>query len=237
MTDRAVVIVGAGPTGMMLAAELALAGVDAEVVERSAVPDLDRARAGGLHSRTIELLDQRGVADRFLEAGQPMQIQGFAGIGLDIGDFPTRFNYGLALAQAHSERLLAAWVDELGVPVTRPLEMTGFAQDESGVDVELSDRRSMRAEYLVGCDGGRSVIRKSAGIDFPGWEATTSWVSAEVQMEDVPKFGVLPQGGGVGPAAGGGVALALIEGQVEHTTPPTLQDVREALHRRLWDGP
>ena len=168
MTGHAVVIAGGGPTGLMLAGELALAGVDVAIVERRASQELDGSRAGGLHSRTIEVLDQRGIADRFLSEGQAMQIQGFAGIRLDISDFPTRHPYGLALWQNHFERILAGWVSELGVPIYRGREVTGFAQDGTGVDVELSDGQSLRAQYLVGCDGGRSLIRKAAGIEFPG---------------------------------------------------------------------
>ena len=127
-----------------------------------------------------------------------MQIQGFAGIPLDISDFPTRHNYGLALWQSHFERILAGWVGELGVPIIRGREVTGFAQDDTGVDVELSDGQSLRADYLVGCDGGRSVIRKAAGIEFPGWDPTTSWLIAEVEMDEEPEFG-MREGGGIGP--------------------------------------
>src|ERR1700738_1881588 len=168
MAEHAVVIAGGGPTGMMLAAELALAQVDVVIVERRAPPDPDRSRAGGLHARTSEGLDQRGVADRFLEEGKAMQIQGFGRIPLDISDFPSRHNYGLALPQIQTERLLATWVNELGVPTTREREVTGFVQDDTGVDVALSDGTSLRADYLVGCDGGRSVIRKAAGVQFAG---------------------------------------------------------------------
>ena len=168
MTEHAVVIAGGGPTGLMLAAELALARVDVAIVERRANQDLAGSRAGGLHSRTIEVLDQRGIADRFLSQGKVMQVAGFAMIPLDISDFPTRHNYGLALWQEGIERILAAWVDELAVPIYREREVTGFAQDDTGVDVELSTADSLRAKYLVGCDGGRSLIRKKAGIDFPG---------------------------------------------------------------------
>src|SRR5215472_10122685 len=135
MARHAVVIAGGGPTGMMLAAELALAHVDVVIVERRAAPDPDRSRAGGLHARTIEVLDQRGVADRFLEQGEAMQIQGFGRIRLEISDFPSRYNYGLALPQIQTERLLAAWAHELGVPAMRAREVTGFTQDEGGVDV------------------------------------------------------------------------------------------------------
>src|SRR5437016_5884496 len=138
MTKHAVVIVGGGPTGLMLAAELALSRVDVAIVERRASQDLAGSRAGGLHSRTIEVLDQRGVPERFLSQGKAMQVGGFAMIPLDISDFPTRHNYGLALWQNHIERILATWVDELAVPIYREREVTGFAQDDAGVDVEVS---------------------------------------------------------------------------------------------------
>src|SRR5205807_347018 len=162
MTEHAVVIAGGGPTGLMLAAELALAGVDVAIVERRSSQHLVGSRAGGLHSRTIEVLDQRGIADRFLSQGKVAQVAGFAWIRLDISDFPTRHNYGLALSQNHIERILADWVDELAVPIYRGREVTGIAQNNTGVDVELSDGPRLRAEYLVGCDGGRSLIRKAA---------------------------------------------------------------------------
>jgi 2-polyprenyl-6-methoxyphenol hydroxylase-like FAD-dependent oxidoreductase len=229
MADHAVAIAGGGPTGMMLAAELALAHVDVVIVERRAAPDADRATAGGLHARTIEVLDQRGIADRFLEQGKAMQIQGFGRIRLDISDFPARHNYGLALPQIQTERLLAAWVRELNVPTIREREVTGFTEDDTGVDVALSDGTSIRADYLVGCDGGRSVIRKAAGIEFAGWDPSTSWIMAEVETVEKPELG-LRSGGGIGPADDADrIRLTLTERQVEHASEPNLQDVREAL--------
>jgi 2-polyprenyl-6-methoxyphenol hydroxylase-like FAD-dependent oxidoreductase len=228
MAKHAVVIAGGGPTGMMLAAELALAGIDVAIVERRASQELDGSRAGGLHSRTIEVLDQRGIADRFLAEGQAMQVQAFAGVPLDISDFPTRHNYGLALWQSHFERILGAWVSELGVPIAREREVTGFAQDDTGVDVELSDGQSLRADYLVGCDGGRSVIRKAAGIEFPGWDPSTSWLIAEVEMDEEPEIG-MREGGGIGRGDGGSVRVVLTEQHLEQTSEPTLQDLSEAL--------
>ncbi len=228
MTDRGVVIAGGGPTGLMLAAELALAGVDVVIVERRASPEVESSRAGGLHARTIEVLDQRGIADRFLAEGQAMQVQSFAGIPLDISDFPTRHNYGLALWQRHIERILATWVNELGVPIAREREVTGFTQFDTGVGVELSDGQSIRAAYLVGCDGGRSVVRKVAGIDFPGWDPTTSWMIAEFEVDEEPAFGLRP-GGGIGQLEDGRVRVALMEPSVEHAGEPTLDDLREAL--------
>jgi 2-polyprenyl-6-methoxyphenol hydroxylase-like FAD-dependent oxidoreductase len=172
MTKHAVVIAGCGQTGLMLAAEWALAGVDVAAVERRPSPEFAGSRAGGLHARTIEVFDQRGIADRFLAQGQKAQVATFGGTPLDITDFPTRHPYGLGLWQNHIERVLADWVDELAVPVYRGRDVTGFAEDEGGVDVALSDGRPLRAQYLVGCDGGRSLIRKAAGIEFPGWDAT-----------------------------------------------------------------
>src|SRR5512133_736876 len=190
VTEHAVVIAGGGPTGLMLAGELALAGVDVAIVERRASQELAGSRAGGLHARTIEVLDQRGIADRFLSEGQVAQVAAFAGTRLDISDFPTRHPYGLGLWQNHIERILAGWVGELEVPIHRERDVTGFAQDDTGVDVGLSDAESLRAEYLVGCDGGRSVVRRAAGIEFPGWDPTTSSLIAEVELAEEPEWGV-----------------------------------------------
>ncbi|HEY4867210.1 MAG TPA: FAD-dependent monooxygenase [Candidatus Dormibacteraeota bacterium] len=233
MTEHAVVIAGGGPTGLMLAGELALAGVDVVIVERRASQDVDGSRAGGLLSRTIEVLDQRGIAERFLSAGNVTQVQGFAGILLDISDFPTRHNYVLALWQSHFEPILAGWVGELGVPILRGCEVVGFAQDDTGVDVELSGDTSLRAEYLVGCDGGRSLIRKAAGIDFPGWDPSTSWLIAEVEMDEEPEVGMRREGGGIGPVnrleGGGPFRVVLTERHVEHTGDPSMDELREAL--------
>src|SRR5437870_9506806 len=166
MTEHAVAIAGGGPTGLMLAGELALAGVDVAIVERRASQDLPGSRAGGLHSRTIEVLDQRGIADRFLSEGQVAQVAGFGSVRLDISDFPTRHPYGLGLWQNHIERILAGWVEELEVPIYRGRDVTGFAQDAAGVAGRLADGASLRAAYLVGCDGGRSRVRTTAGIEF-----------------------------------------------------------------------
>jgi 3-(3-hydroxy-phenyl)propionate hydroxylase len=222
MTGHAVVIAGAGPTGLMLAGELALAGVDVAIVERRTSQDLAGSRAGGLHSRTIEVLDQRGIADRFLAQGQVAQVVRFHMIPLDISDFPTRHNYGLALWQNHIERILAGWVDELEVPIHRGTEVTGLAQDDTGVAVELSDGRRLRADYLVGCDGGRSVVRKAAGIGFPGWDATTSWLIAEVEMSEEPQWGIRL-------ADGGKVRVVVPEQQLGPASEPTLRDLSDAL--------
>jgi 3-(3-hydroxy-phenyl)propionate hydroxylase len=228
-----VVIAGGGPTGLMLAGELALVGVDVAVVERRESQDLRGSRAGGLHSRTIEVLDQRGIAERFLSQGQVFQVAGFSFIPLDISDFPTRHNYGLALRQNHIERILADWVGELPVKFYRGREVIGLAQDDTGVDVELSDGASLRAKYLVGCDGGRSLIRKQAGIDFPGWDASTSYLIAEVEMADEPAWGVRRGEKGVNALGkledGKRVGVVLVEPQVGQGDEPTLSNLRDAL--------
>jgi 2-polyprenyl-6-methoxyphenol hydroxylase-like FAD-dependent oxidoreductase len=244
MTEHAVVIAGGGPTGLTLAAELALAGVDVAIVERRASQDLAGSRAGGLHSRTIEVFDQRGIADRFLSEGQEAQVAAFASVRLDIGDFPTRHNYGLGLWQNHIERILVGWVGELRVPISYGIEVTGFAQDDTGVDVELSEGRSLRARYLVGCDGGRSLIRKAAGIDFPGWDPTTSSLIAQVEMAEEPELGIRRDARGTHALGkveyeirdgevvyqkGGRVGVMLTEENVGATPEPTLDDLRERL--------
>jgi 3-(3-hydroxy-phenyl)propionate hydroxylase len=233
VTGHAVVIAGGGPTGLMLAGELALAGVDVAIVERRASQDLAGSRAGGLHSRTIEIFDQRGIADRFLSQGQMAQVQSFATIPLNISDFPTRHPYGLALWQNHIERILADWVKELAVPIYYGREVAGFAQDGTGVDVKLSDGQPLRAEYLVGCDGGRSLIRKAAGIEFPGWDPTTSSLVAEVEMDREPEWGIRRDAAGAHSLGrledGEQVRVVVREQQAGHTGEATLRDLREAL--------
>jgi 2-polyprenyl-6-methoxyphenol hydroxylase-like FAD-dependent oxidoreductase len=217
----------------MVAAELALAGIDVAVVERRASQDLAGSRAGGLHARTLEVLDQRGIADRFLSEGTVAQVAGFAWFRLDISDFPTRHNYGLALWQNHIERILAEWVAELAVPIYREREVRGFEQDDTGLDIELSDGRSLRALYLVGCDGGRSLTRKEAGIDFPGWDATTSALIAEVELTAEPEWGLRRDALGIHALSrmedGGPVRVLVTEQRLGRTGEPTLRDLSEEL--------
>jgi 2-polyprenyl-6-methoxyphenol hydroxylase-like FAD-dependent oxidoreductase len=220
----------------MLAGELALAGVDVAIVERRASQDLIGARAGGLHARTIEVLDQRGIAERFISQGQVAQVAGFSQIRLDISDFPSRHPYGLALWQNEIERILAGWVDELAVPIYRGREVTGIAQHDTGVNVELSNSDLLRAEYLVGCDGGRSLVRKAAGIEFPGWDPTTSYLLAEVEMASVkgqePEWGIRHDALGVhalSTSEGGLVRVMVTEQHLDPSSEPTLRDLSEAL--------
>src|SRR5580698_4504329 len=144
MSGHAVVIAGGGPAGMMLAAELALAKIDVAVLERRPDHVLASSRAGGFHSRTIEVLDQRRVADRFLAEGQVAQASMIGTTVLDMSDFPTRHPYSLGIWQSKIERIMAAWIAELPVRIYYGSEVTGFAQDEAGVDVALADGRSLR---------------------------------------------------------------------------------------------
>jgi 2-polyprenyl-6-methoxyphenol hydroxylase-like FAD-dependent oxidoreductase len=244
MTEHAVVIAGGGPTGMMLAAELALAKVDVAVLERRPDHVLAGSRAGGFHSRTIEVLDQRGVADRFLAEGQVAQAAMFATTVLDMSDFPTRHPYSLGIWQNQIERIMAAWITELPVRIYYGSEVAGFAQDDAGVDVELSDGRSLWAQYLVGCDGGRSVIRKAAEIEFPGWDPTRSNLIAEVEMTEKPELGIRHDALGVHGLGRleyeirdgevvymdrGPVRVTLTERQLGPSSEPTLRDLSEAL--------
>lgn len=239
-----VLIVGAGPTGLMLAAELTLAGIDVALVERRPDQTLAGSRAGGLHARTIEILDQRGVADRFLSQGQVSQAAGFALIPLSLADFPTRHAYSLGLWQNQIERILADWVRDLGAPVHHGCEVAGFTQDEVGITLTLTDGRSLRAAYLVGCDGGRSLIRKAAGIGFPGWDPTVSSLLAEVEMAETPPLGMRHDARGVHGigrvdyeirdgeiiyADTGPLRVMLTEDQIGPQTDPTLADLSQAL--------
>jgi 3-(3-hydroxy-phenyl)propionate hydroxylase len=217
----------------MLAAELTLAGTDVVVVERRANQELDGSRAGGLHARTIEVLDQRGVAERFLDAGQTHPSVGYGRMTFDITDFPSRHNSLLALWQRDFERILAEWVlGELAVPIVRTANVVGLDQDGTGVDIDVEGALQLRAQYLVGCDGGRSLVRKAGGIDFPGFDASISWMIAEVDL-DGPELGMRPEGGGIGPVnpgtEGGPYRVLHVEAETVHTREPTLDDLRAAL--------
>jgi 2-polyprenyl-6-methoxyphenol hydroxylase-like FAD-dependent oxidoreductase len=244
MTEHTVVIAGGGPAGMMLAAELALAKIDVAVVERRPDHVLLGSRAGGFHSRTIEVLDQRGVADRFLAEGQVAQAATFGTTVLDMSDFPTRHPYSLGIWQNQIEQIMAAWIAELPVRVYYGSEVVGFTQDDAGVDVELAERRPLRAQYLVGCDGGRSVIRSAARIEFPGWDPTRSNLIAEVEVSEEPELGIRHDALGVHGIGrleyeirdgevvymdGGPVRITLTERHIGPSSEPTLSDLSEAL--------
>jgi 3-(3-hydroxy-phenyl)propionate hydroxylase len=243
MVDHAVVIAGGGPTGLMLAGELALAGVDVAIVEKRATSEVTGSRAGGLHARTLELLDQRGIAERFVAEGQKAPALSFAGKVLDLSDFPTRFPFVLGLRQSRIEPILAAWVGELGVPIYREREVSGFTEHGDGVDVALSDGASLRAAYLVGCDGGRSLVRRIAGIDFPGQDATISNIIANVELTGTPEWGIRKDDAGI--QSLGRLDYRIVDGKIVYadTGPvgvlvterqigsgePTLEDLKAAM--------
>jgi 2-polyprenyl-6-methoxyphenol hydroxylase-like FAD-dependent oxidoreductase len=233
-TKHEVVIAGGGPTGLMLAAELALAKVDVAIVERRMDQTVAGHRAGGLHARTIELFDQRGLADRFLALGKAMQVAGFAMIHpLDISDFPIRRNHGLALWQEPIERALAAWAEELGVRWYRGVDVTGFTQSVDDVEVAISDGRTLGASWLVGCDGGRSLVRRTAGIDFPGLDPSISYLIADASFSEEPAWGMRPNTRGTNAIAkledGARMRTVLNEPQVRQGDTPTIDELKAAL--------
>jgi 3-(3-hydroxy-phenyl)propionate hydroxylase len=218
---------------MVLAADLSLTGVDVVLVERRSTSDLVGSRAGGFHARTLEILDQRGIVDRFLKEGKthPVPYAGMA--SLDISDFPTRHPYTLGLWQNHIERILATWIDELSIPVERGREVTGMVQDGSGVEVTLDDGRTLRAKYVVGADGGRSLIRRLAGIEFAGWEASMSALIAEVDMTEPTPVGIKYDDSGLHGLSlmedGRTTRVVTAESELDNPNEPTLDDLRANL--------
>ncbi|MUL64457.1 hypothetical protein BOO86_08290 [Mycobacterium sp. CBMA 234] len=232
MREHAVLIVGAGPTGLMLAGELALAGVDVAVLERRTDRDLVGSRAGGMTPRTLEVMDQRGIVDRFLSEGITGQNTHYSGIFFDVADLPTRHNYGLALLQYRVETILADWVAELGVTIHYGCEVSGFTQDADGVEAIAASGARFRCAYLVGCDGGRSHVRKTAGIAFPGWDASTSCLVADAVLTENPPWGLHRD-----PAfhsffkfdGEDTVRIMVTESTLTNTEQPTVDDIRKAL--------
>ncbi|MGH7869065.1 MAG: FAD-dependent monooxygenase, partial [Candidatus Dormibacteraceae bacterium] len=181
-------IAGGGPVGLLLACELRLAGVNVQVFDKLA-ERTGESRASALLPRTLELFDQRGMLEPFLDLGVLGQLGHFSGLYLDFSRFDTRHPYALSLLQAKIERLLEQRAKELGVEVCFSSEVTGFVQDESGIIVEVSQPHGhykVRAEYLAGCDGGRSTVRKLAGIEFPGTPATMTTLFGDVKLTAPP---------------------------------------------------
>ncbi|WP_156724929.1 rifampin monooxygenase [Streptomyces apocyni] len=208
-----VIVVGGGPTGLMLASELRLAGVRVVVLERLTEPTA-QSRGQGLHTRSVEVMDQRGLLDRFLAVSEKFQVGGlFGGISKP---WPARLDtahpYGLATPQPVTERLLNERALELGVEIRRGCEVVGLGQDDDGVTVELADGTHLRSRYLVGCDGARSVVRKRLGVGFPGEPAKVETLLGEMELTEDPetvasvvaevrttqlRFGAMPLGDGV----------------------------------------
>jgi 3-(3-hydroxy-phenyl)propionate hydroxylase len=194
-----VLIAGAGPTGLMLAAELRLAGVDVLVLE--ALPArTGESRAGGIHARTMEIFDQRGLMDRLLPQGRPIQAGHFGGLRMDFSDYPTRFPYTLGIVQAVIEHELEEHATGLGAAVRWSSPVLGIRQDDDGVEVEVGgpDGGVIRCSYLVGCDGGRSTVRRLAGIGFDGTDATMTGMLADVELAEPPAGTVFGQRRGPG---------------------------------------
>lgn len=179
-----VVIVGAGPTGLMLASELRLHGVDVVVLEREAEPTTWQSRARGLHARSVEIMDQRGLLDQFLAHGEQFRVGGFfAGLGKAWPtDLDTAHSYVLAIPQSVTERLLTEHAVALGAGIRRAAEVVGFEQDEHAVTVELADGTELQSRFLVGCDGGRSRVRKILGVGFPGEPSKSETLLGDVQL-------------------------------------------------------
>jgi 2-polyprenyl-6-methoxyphenol hydroxylase-like FAD-dependent oxidoreductase len=237
-----VIVAGGGPTGVMLASELRLQGVHVVVLEKEAEPT-KVARSLGLHVRSIEVMDQRGLLDRFLAHGQKYAVGGyFAGIDKPWPDrMDTAHSYILGIPQTTTDRLLTEHATELGAELRRGCELVGLRQDDHGVTAELADGTRLRARYLVGCDGGRSTVRKLLGVGFPGEPSRREWLLGEVELTAPPEtvaaviaevrkthkaFGAVPLGDGVyrlgAPAEG--VAT-------DPTVPPTLEELRQQVRK------
>ncbi|HLI05276.1 MAG TPA: rifampin monooxygenase [Ktedonobacteraceae bacterium] len=235
-----VIVVGAGPTGLMLASELRLHGVRVVVLERETEPNA-QARALGLHVRSIEIMDQRGLLERFLALGKQYPLNSsFAGITRPRPDrLDTAHAYILGIPQNITERLLNEHAIELGTEIRRGCALVGLSQDEDGVTVELADGTRMRSRYLVGCDGGRSTVRKLLGIGFPGESARIEWLLGEVEVAAPPeelaavaaevraadlRFGPSPHADGMY------VFVVRTEEVVEdRAAPPTLEEFKQRL--------
>ncbi|GGS87856.1 FAD-dependent oxidoreductase [Streptomyces violaceus] len=235
-----VIIVGGGPTGMMLAAELRLHGVHVVVLERLAEPT-GQSRALGIHVRSIELMDQRGLLERFLPLGRKYETGGFfAGISTSWPDrLDTAHSYVLGIPQSVTERLLTEHAVEIGAEIRRGRELVGLGQDDDGVTAELADGTLLRSRYLVGCDGGRSTVRRLLGVGFPGEPARHETLLGEMEVAMPPeelaaavaevrktqwRFGAMPLEGGtyrvIVPAEGV---------TADRTVPPTLEEFRKRL--------
>jgi rifampicin monooxygenase len=240
MTD--VIVAGGGPTGLMLAGELRLHGVRVVVLEKDAEPTRV-VRSLGLHARSIEVMDQRGLLERFLALGTQYPLGGFfAGISKPApARLDTTYPYTLAIPQTTTDRLLAEHATELGAQIRRGCALARLSQDDGGVSAELADGTQLRSRYLVGCDGGRSTVRKLLGVGFPGEATRVETLLGEVELTAPPetvnavvaevrktqlRFGVVPLGDGVyrlvAPADG-------VAG--DRAVPPTLDELKQQVRK------
>ncbi|MFF8771799.1 FAD-dependent oxidoreductase [Kitasatospora sp. NPDC015120] len=238
-----VIVVGGGPTGLMLACELRLHGVDVVVLERREERG-GESRGRGLHARSVEIMDQRGLLERFLAVSEKFQVGGlFGGVMAPWPDsLDTAHPYGLATPQAVTERLLEERALELGTSIRRGCEVTALSQDADGVSVGLADGTQLRSRYLVGCDGGRSTVRKALGVGFPGEPSTVETLIGDLELAADPaevaavvervrrtelRFGVAPDVDGRP-----GVARVIVPAAgvaEDRATPPTLEEFKERL--------
>ncbi|MCX4821420.1 monooxygenase [Streptomyces sp. NBC_01142] len=239
--DTDVLVVGAGPTGLMIACELALAGVRTRVLERRTERRRD-SRALTLHPRSMELMDMRGLAPRFLALGRPVPGWHFAGLPtrLDFTALDTRHGYTLFLAQAHTEALLEQRAGELGVEISRGYETTDLRQDDDGVVLQAhgpAGAETLRARYAVGCDGARSTVRQAAGIAFPGTGETLTGVLgdfAAVGADPAALEAARAQGVLIAPLEHGLTRFVYIDPdrmRIPSKEPVTLEEFRTSLER------
>ena len=234
-----VVVVGAGPTGLMLAAELALGGAKVQLLdERVDMPNITRAFA--VHARTLELLDARGMADELLTRGPTVyEIAPPGGVTLNLRELPTRFGLLLVVPQSGTEQVLQMRVDDLGVPVVRGAEVVGLTQDDDGVTVQCADGTSIATKYVVGCDGAHSTVRQLVGIEFTGKQYETHILLADVHLTRAPNetlTGVTNERGAVlmipfGDGWFRAIAWDRLREQAPLKEPVTIGEIRDSFHR------